>query len=308
VKLSLEHVSVRFGQVLAADDVSLQVEPGTTNVLVGPNGAGKSTLLGVLLGLVRPSTGKLTVDGVSTDLSRRTTPFRVRRRLGYLPESVAFSESLTGRQVLRFFARARGVPGKRVDQALERVGLDKAGRRAVRGYSRGMRQRLGLAIATLADSELLVLDEPTGGLDQQGLSLLWELLDEWRAQGRIALLSSHDLTLIERSSDKIVVMNAGRVLAEGTPVQLRELVDLPVTVRFVLDDAAMASSLAARLRESFNPEGIVHQGLDVAAVVRQAQLLPVMRTVNGELPHVVTTRVEEPGLDQVYERLLREAS
>src|SRR5690606_20909685 len=132
-------------------------------------------------------------------------PNALRERLGYLPEAPALSENLTGRQVMRFFASARGVSSRRVEEVLERVGLAQAAGRSVGGYSRGMRQRLGLGVAILAEPDLLVLDEPTGGLDQQGLTLLWSVLAEWRERGRTVLVTTHDLALIERRADQLYV-------------------------------------------------------------------------------------------------------
>ena len=163
-------------------------------------------MMRVLLGLVRPQGGSVTADGRATRVDNR-----FKAALSYLPEAVAFHENLTGLDVVRFFARARGVSAKRAEQALERVGLAHARRRAVRGYSRGMRQRLGLAAAILPESPLLILDEPTGGLDQEGLSVLWSVLEEWRAAGRMVLLSAHDLALLERRVDRMCVVRSGRV-------------------------------------------------------------------------------------------------
>src|SRR5690606_31237042 len=136
------------------------------------------------------------------------------------------------REVVAFFASARGAPRARVAAVLERVGLEGASRRAVRGYSRGMRQRLGLAVALVASPDILVLDEPTGGLDQDALVLLWSVLDEWRAAGRIVLLASHEIALLERRVDRLALLASGRLVAEGTPAALRRSARLPLRVHF----------------------------------------------------------------------------
>jgi Cu-processing system ATP-binding protein len=232
-ELRLEHVSVRFGKVHALSDVSIGVRAGEALMLVGPNGAGKTTFMRVLLGLVRPESGTLTVDGAA-----RSADNDLKRRIGYLPEAVAFSENLTGLQVLKFFARARKVSNKRVDEVLERVGLAHAARRRVRGYSRGMRQRLGLAIAIMPDPELLILDEPTGGLDQEGLSVLWSVMGEWRARDRMILLATHDIALLERRVDRMCLFRAGTVLADDKPEQLRQTAGLPQRVTMELNEQA----------------------------------------------------------------------
>ena len=225
-------VSVRFGKLQALDDVSLSIDAGKALMLVGPNGAGKSTFIKVLLGLVRPDFAVF-----ESDAGRVAIDNAWKRHVGYLPEAVAFSENLSGRQLMRFFASARGVPRDRVDAVLERVGLARAARRAIRGYSRGMRQRLGLGVAILAEPDLLVLDEPTAGLDQEGLSVLWSVIAEWREADRMVIASTHDLALMERRIDEICVLKEGRVLAHGTAEDLRRSARLPHRIWFETGDA-----------------------------------------------------------------------
>lgn len=301
MRLDLRGVEVRFGGVHALRGVDLAIEPGAVTVLVGPNGAGKSTLMGVLLGLVQADRGEVELDGQRGP----ALPPAARARLGYLPEAVAFADTVSGRQVLRFFATARGLPRSEADAALERVGLSAAGGRLVAGYSRGMRQRLGLAVATMGRPALLVLDEPTGGLDQQGLECLWTLLAEARARGAAVLVSTHDLALIERRADRVVVMRAGEVAARGTPAALREQSGLPLTVTVSMTDpAAQASLLDRLLRDGREPRA---QG-DTLTVQAPPRALPaVMAALEGLHHGVRALRVEEPGLDQVYERLLEVA-
>jgi len=145
MNVTVDNVSVHFGRLRALDGVDLAIRPGETSVLVGPNGAGKSTLMGVLRGLLRPSFGRVLVNDRVVATAKQQTALWVRETLGYLPESVAFSDNLTGRQVMRFFASARGLGRRRADQVLERVGLAAAAGRRVAGYSRGMKQRLAWA-------------------------------------------------------------------------------------------------------------------------------------------------------------------
>lgn len=306
MNLSVQSLRVAFGTVQALDGIDASMASGRVTVLVGPNGAGKSTLLSVLLGLVQPQSGTLTVDGERLPTGPRL-PRAFRERMGYLPEAVAFTETLSGLQVLSFFARARGVGTKRVHEVLERVGLGGAATRKVRGYSRGMRQRLGLAIAILHEPELLILDEPTGGLDQKGLGLLWEVLAEWRQAGRTAVVSTHDLALIERRADDMIVLSHGQILAAATPDALRRSVDLPVTVRLELDDIRAAAALTARLRAQ-GATDVHHEGGRVAVSCREADLLSVLQAAQIDAHHVQRTRIEEPGLDDVYDHLLLEAS
>lgn len=268
-------------------------------MLAGPNGAGKTTLMKVLLGLVRPDAGAFFVDGVPVSIDNVW-----KRRIGYLPEAVAFSDNLSGRQLLRFFARARGESRTRVDNVLEQVGLGHARRRAVRGYSRGMRQRLGLGVAILARPELLILDEPTAGLDQEGLSVLWRVLEEWRSAGRQVLISTHDLALTERRVDHIHVLRAGRVLVHGTAQDLRRKAGLAHRVWL---DVADSNAEGRRLHEAIASWGKGSVKLDdgqLRVEVSPDELLELMRIQSGFPQAVRGLRVEEPTLDMVYEQLL----
>lgn len=299
--LALRDVSVRFGAVQALRGASFALRGGEALILAGPNGAGKSTLIGVLLGLVRSDRGTLCVDGM--DQPGVTAAFK--ERLGYLPEAVAFAEALTGRQVLLFFARARGVSRARVDEVLARVGLSDAARRAVRGYSRGMRQRLGLAVAILSTPELLILDEPTGGLDQEGLAVLGAVLDEWRNAGRLVLIATHDLGLMERRVDRIVVLESGKVIADAPPAELRRVVALPIRVTFKLArDGADAAAFAASLEPVATPGSIAYADGILRAEVVPALLLALLDRRAADRTLIEALRVEEPSLEQVYERLL----
>lgn len=300
-EVSLRDVSVRFGDVQALDGVDIAVRAGEVVMLAGPNGAGKSTLLKVLLGLVRPAHGQLRIDGQESGVDND-----FKRRFGYLPEAAAFAGNLSGRDVLRFFARARGVPRRRVDEVLQTVGLSHAAKRATRGYSRGMRQRLGVGVAILHEPELLLLDEPTGGLDQEGLALLWTVLARWRDKGRLVLLSSHDLSLLERRVDRICVLQAGKVCASDTPDRLRVDAGLPVRVTFEmtvdarpLADALLGTGLCGLVQAS---PGRLSVEVPPSALL---SVLDVRSRFDGS---VDALRVEEPGLDDVYEQILRRAA
>jgi Cu-processing system ATP-binding protein len=298
--LQARGVSVKFGELQALDDVSLRVEEGRAVMLVGPNGAGKSTFIKVLLGLVRPDFAVFELNGKRVEIDNTW-----KARIGYLPEHVAFSDNLTGQQLLRFFASARGVQRRRVDEVLDRVGLAHAGRRAIRGYSRGMRQRLGLGVAILSQPELLVLDEPTSGLDQEGLSVLWSVIAEWREAGRMVLASTHDLALMERRMDEICILREGRVLAHGTAEELRHSTSLPHRIWLEVGQAsdARVDLLCAAMRK-WGKGRIERQGDRILAEVSSDEILELVE-IQGGFPGVVRgIRVEEPTLDIVYDKLV----
>jgi Cu-processing system ATP-binding protein len=298
--LQARGVSVRFGRLQALDDVTLSVDSGGAVMLVGPNGAGKSTFIKVLLGLVRADFAVFEMDG-----KRALIDNDWKRRIGYLPEAVAFSDNLSGAQLLRFFANARGVPRSRVDEVLERVGLHRARRRAIRGYSRGMRQRLGLAVAILSTPDLLVLDEPTAGLDQEGLSVLWSVIAEWREAGRMVIASTHDLALMERRMDEICVLRNGRLLAHGTAEDLRRSAGLPHRIWFEVGDAPDAKvELLCEAMRKWGKGRIERLGDRILAEVASDETLALVEIQSG-FPGVVRgIRVDEPTLDVVYEKLL----
>jgi len=298
--LGARGVSVRFGPLQALDDVALRVDPGHAVMLVGPNGAGKSTLIKVLLGLVRPDSAVFEMDG-----ERARVDNDWKRRIGYLPEAVAFSDNLSGVQLIRFFASARGVPRSRIDEVLRRVGLRAASRRVIRGYSRGMRQRLGLAVAILSTPDLLVLDEPTVGLDQEGLAVLWSLIAEWREAGRMVLASTHDLALMERRMDEICVLRGGRVIAHGTAEALRRSASLRNRIWLEVGEAPDPKvELLCEAMRAWGKGRIERVGDRILAEVASEETLALVEIQSG-FPGVVRgIRVEEPTLDIIYDKLL----
>ncbi|MBX7190610.1 MAG: ABC transporter ATP-binding protein [Sandaracinaceae bacterium] len=297
-RLELHDISVRFGRLAALERLDLALEAGKVLLLAGPNGAGKSTLIRVLLGLVIPTQGRLRVDDQEVRVERK-----LKEQIGYLPESVAFADALTGREVLGFFADARGVARPRIAAALERVGLTHAADRAVRGYSRGMRQRLGLAVSILHTPALLVLDEPTGGLDQDGLTILWSVLEEWRGAGRLVLMASHEIALLETRVDEVCLLSGGRAVARGTPHELRGRVPLPLRVRLALEPRESAA-IVSRLRDDWKDAPLTLQGDDVEVVVARARLLSLLELHREHPGAIRDLRVMEPPFDEVYRSLL----
>ncbi|CUU55187.1 ABC-2 type transport system ATP-binding protein [Parafrankia irregularis] len=193
-----------FGETVAVKDLSFEVAAGRVVGLVGPNGAGKSTSLRGLLGLVRPTSGSATVFG--GPYSALTDPAR---RVGVSMDGVGINPAHSGRRHLTVYARAIGLPDSRVDEVLELTGVADAANRRLRGWSTGMRQRLGLATALLGDPDLLVLDEPTNGLDPEGVRWLRTFLRDQAAAGRTVLLSSHMLAELENTVDDIAIINRG---------------------------------------------------------------------------------------------------
>jgi ABC-2 type transport system ATP-binding protein len=206
--VSVRGLTKRYGNQLAVDDLTFELEAGTITGFLGPNGAGKSTTMRLLLGLAQPTAGEALLFGRRyADLEHPA------RRVGAVLESSNFDPSRSGRNHLRALALAIGVESRRVDELLELVGLRTAASRKVRGYSLGMRQRLGLAGALLGDPELLLLDEPANGLDPEGIHWLRGFLRQFADQGRTVLVSSHVLAEVAQTVEAVVIINRGRLVA-----------------------------------------------------------------------------------------------
>jgi ABC-2 type transport system ATP-binding protein len=208
--IEIQGLSKSFGKVQAVDDLSFTVEPGRVTGFLGPNGAGKSTTLRMLLGLVRADAGTGTFDGRRYEELEHPSA-----QVGVVLEDASFHPGRTGRNHLRVLAAAGRHPEERVDDVLAQVGLTGAASRRAKGYSMGMRQRLAIAAALLGDPEVLILDEPTNGLDPPGIRWMRDLVRGQAASGRAALVSSHLLAEVAQSVDDVVVIARGRLRASG---------------------------------------------------------------------------------------------
>jgi ABC-2 type transport system ATP-binding protein len=224
--ITVQGLTKRFGDVLAVDRLSFQVDEGTVAGFLGPNGAGKTTTLRMLLGLVAPTSGTAEIGG----RRYRDLPDPA-RRVGAVLEAGGFHPGRSARDHLRVLATAAGLPPGRADQVLEQTGLAGAGRRRVGGFSLGMRQRLGLAAALLGDPEVLVLDEPANGLDPEGVHWLRGLVRGLAAEGRTVLVSSHLLAEVAQTVDQVVILDKGRLVTQASMAELAAGADRTVRVR-----------------------------------------------------------------------------
>jgi len=231
-------VSKSYGKVQALKELSCLFQEGETIALVGHNGAGKTTLIKLMLGLIQPDAGTLSVLGENPAAGE----FAARRRVGYLPENVSFNMALTGRETLKFYARLKRAPLSEVGPLLERVGLHDAADRRIGTYSKGMRQRLGLAQALFGQPRILLLDEPTTGLDPALRRSFYAIIAELQAKGTTVVLSSHALTELEGRADRVVIINRGVKIADGTIDELRQVARLPTRIRVRLADGETAGA------------------------------------------------------------------
>ena len=297
--ISYRAFTKRFGPHVAVSGLTLDVPAAQTIALLGPNGSGKTTSLKAAAGLLRPSAGEVRLG----EPPRPASEPAARLACSFLPQKVAFPEALTGREVVEFYRRLRGADASRTDQVLRLASLNGAGSRAVQTYSGGMVQRLGLAVATLPDAPILLLDEPTAALDPAGLAAFYELVERRRREGRTVLFTSHQLGDAERLADRVAVIVAGRLVGLFTERDLaRRLADrgrMRVRLEAVspgLIDAARQACAAA----SVDGTEIVVPG---ESGLRPA-VLERLRTAGAVITGLTT---EEGRLDMLYHELVREA-
>lgn len=293
-----DDLTKRFGDVVAVDGLELRVAEGEVFGFLGPNGAGKSTVIAMLLDFVRPTAGSATVLGTDP----RTNAERIRRRTGVLPEGSALYERLTGREHLEWIARAHGTSAD-ATALLERVGLsDEAGDRAVGGYSTGMRQRLALGMALAGDPDLLILDEPSAGLDPTGMQTFREIVRTEADRGRTVFFSSHVLGEVEAVCDRIGIMADGRLVATGTIDELRATLDLDASIE--LEVASVPDDLA--LEAVSGVERVAVEGTTITATLRDATVKSDVVTHLADRARVLDVRSTDASLERLFDTYANE--
>ena len=286
--LTTHDLGKSFGYVEAVRTVNLEVCPGEAFGLLGPNGAGKTTIIGMILGLIQPSAGTLTLFGEPLNVNGSSR--HLSRRIGAALETPAFYPYLSGRDNLRVFAQALGgVPTARIKSLLDFVGLRARARSRFGTYSTGMKQRLSLACALLTDPDLILLDEPTSGLDPAGMREVRELISELVSQGKTIFLASHMLHEVEQVCHRVAVLNRGELLAQG-PVD--ELVRRDKALRLEVADLPAAASRLASLPD-LGPVTVEDGYLLVEATLDQAERISAHLAQAGIYPR----RIEPVGSD-----------
>ena len=277
----------RYRKTTAVDGLTFRVRDGCITGFLGPNGAGKTTTLRILLGLVHATSGSATIDG-----KRYRALDRPLRRVGAVLEASNYHPKRTGRNHLRVLAAAAGIEPARADQLMEFVGLGSAGRRAVGGYSLGMRQRLSVAGALLGDPEILVLDEPANGLDPEGIRWLRDFLRAFAGDGKTVFVSSHVLAEMQQLVDEVVIIHRGRLVAHESVSELTARAAGGTRVR---------SPQAVRLREVLEREGIETSGEgDRLIAAAPAARVGELAAANGLVLHELvsdTASLEEAFLE-----------
>ncbi len=300
IAIEVTGASKCYGDKTVVRDVDLTVRRGERMVLIGHNGAGKTTLMKLMLGLTHPSAGAVRVLGNNP----ATVAAEHRRSIGYLPESVAFHSAMKGREVLAFYARLKAVAQDECRAILDRVGLAQAAERRVSTYSKGMRQRLGLAQAMLGEPRMLFLDEPTSGLDPSLRRQFYDLIDTLSLSGTTSLTSSHSLNEVEARADRIAIMKNGSIVACGTLAELTRQAGLPIVVRL-----RIAGENTSRIAEQLAPLGELRRvndhGVELSCLGTTKMIL--FRQIAGLGDVVEDMDVIPPRLDDIYYHYMENA-
>jgi ABC-2 type transport system ATP-binding protein len=296
--IEAKNLTKTYGQAVAVDHISFSVGRGEIFGLLGPNGAGKTTTILMLLGLTDISGGEVSVLGFNP----AREPLSVKRRVGYLPDTVGFYDQLTAADNLRYTARLIGFRfnerEKRIAEALERVGLADFANHHVGTYSRGMRQRLGLAEILMKGAQIAILDEPTSGLDPHATSELLGIIRRFKAEGVSVLLSSHLLERVQSVCDRVALFSAGRIPLMGTVSELgREVLG----AGYVVDIEAEGAGLAERLTLIPGVSGVEQTGIGKLRLHADRDVRPEAAAevvaMHGRLKYL---GVEEPSLEAIY--------
>ena len=293
--VSLTNVSMKYKKLDALTSVNMSLNQGEVLGLFGHNGAGKTTMMKLILGVLTPSEGSIEVMGMSPE---SVEAWHMRSKVGYLPENVSFYEQLTGLEVLTYFVKLKGGSGKKAQQQaielLEQVGVAHAMKRQVKTYSKGMRQRLGLAQAFIGKPKLLLLDEPTTGLDPIATADFYQTVDQLKTQGTSVILCSHVLPGVEQHIDRAMILSAGKVLAMGSLAELRQQANLPVVIKPV--------GLNGNLSADSKLTGFLTSQTDVLHVPEQDKLATLRHLLSHDA--LADIHVEPANLEQVYQYYL----
>ena len=307
--IQIQGLTKHYSEVVAVDDLTLSIHQGEVFGLLGPNGAGKTTTTLMLLGLTEPTEGTATIGGFNCTRE----PLEVKRMVGYLPDNVGFYPDLTGRENLRFTGRLNGLSGKeceeRINMLLERVGMTYAADRKAGTYSRGMRQRLGIADVLMKDPKVIIMDEPTLGIDPAGMRELIALIRELSTvDGRTILISSHQLHQIQQICDRVGIFVKGKLIACGPIGELGKQLQNEGQYTMVIKAEPVDDALVPLLEKleyvrsaTADPDGVIE--IDSQKDVRQQ----VLRTLldNG---YSITRMQQEGGdLDEIYRRFFEKA-
>lgn len=299
--IQVKDLTKKFGAVVAVRDVSLDIKRGETFALLGPNGSGKTTILKCMIGLTHPTSGQIVVDGI--DVWKRAR--EAKRLMSYLPQRVFFPDSLTARDVLRFYCKLRNIPINRIEKMLlaTKFSFNGLAEKQISDFSGGMLQRLGLAVACLADAPVLVLDEPTISLDPEGAIHFREFLAALKREGRTIIFSSHMLADVEELADRVAILVGGQLIALQPIAALREELMGSSRMRVVLKNPADGLLEAAR---ASGAKDVTLEGDSLVLTSRANDRLEILRAIESAGGRVECFATEELALEDIYMKYIRE--
>lgn len=302
----LQSVTKKYGAVKAVDAIDLSVRPGECLALVGHNGAGKSTLIKMVLGLIRPTSGSVCVLGQDPMADSFNA---IRKNIGFLPEQVLFQNNMTGRETLEFYARLKGVETTGLEALFHRVDLAQAADNRISTYSKGMRQRLGLAQSLIGAPGVLILDEPTSGLDPASRQNVYSIINEAKQAGATVLISSHALTELDDRIDRIAILNRGILSALGTISELRRNIGLNSEIRVEATPTslqALAQHYSKKEGSELNEKYLINGVASLSCPTDdKASFLKDLMALDIDITNI---EVNDPSLEQVYMAYTSEAS
>ena len=299
--VSLVEAGKTYGQLDVLSSMTMSLNEGEVLGLFGHNGAGKTTMMKLILGVISPSKGRVTVMGMAPDSKEA---WHCRSKVGYLPENVSFYEQLTGLEVLTYFTKLKGFSNgqakKQAIDLLEQVGITYAMKRQVKTYSKGMRQRLGLAQAFIGEPKLLLLDEPTVGLDPIATRDFYKTVDQLKSNGSSVILCSHVLPGVEQHIDRAMILSSGKLLAMGTLSELRAQAALPVVIKPI---SFKKGGLNDAVAQDAKLKHFVSGSCQNTLMVPEQEKLAVLKQLLS-LEELDDVHVESANLEQVYQHFL----
>jgi Cu-processing system ATP-binding protein len=280
-------VSKQFDSLQALNEVSIELKPGERVALLGHNGAGKTTLFRIVLGFLSANSGNVEIMGHLPGSKA------ARRAISYLPESIAFPKMLTGREIISYYAKLKKASFSDVNGSLEKVDLVEAANRPCGTYSKGMRQRLGLAQALIGDPKLLLLDEPTSGLDPISRQRFYQIISDVSVKGTAVLLSSHGLSELEAKTDRVAILRKGALVANGSLSQLQAAANLPIRIRI-----SSKPDMIENVYEQFGGRRI--NGSSVEFSCSQSSKMKNLAEISSLGDAINDVEIFTPTLDEIY--------
>jgi len=294
--LEIKGLTKDYGDVRAVDNLSLEIKKGEIFALLGPNGAGKTTTIKSILGVIFPTEGEIKINGFDVIKEGK----KARKDIGYLPERVAFYDNLTAIQTMEFYAELRGASRKECIELLKDVGLDGEMDKKVGNYSKGMVQRLGLAQAMIGNPSLLILDEPTGGLDPRGSWQIRQKIKELNENGTTIFLSSHILGEVQEVSSSVAILNHGKLIAKDTLDNLGKKLNIQPTL--VIELQRPSQSILSRVKKVKGVDDAKLSGNVIEVICNPRAKTNIINAVEEEGGKITHFRTVEPSLEQVFLR------